>query len=91
MKASVLTLTLMSLLVLPACSTRPVKTETVIVEKIVKAVPPGDLLEECTLPALRVIKKNRDLVADRQEWRKAALVCSTRKKKLNEWVKTPLN
>lgn len=82
MKTLKLTLSLLFLTSLLACST----TEKVApVVEVLQPQPPEVLLRECEGPPPRLLVKTKDIILDRQEWMTAFEKCRARQSWLRAW------
>lgn len=56
-----------------------------VVVKTERAVPPEGLVRQCQAAAQREIVTTRDIVADRNAWKKAFCECAVEKSRLIQW------
>lgn len=76
------------LLFLTACKTLSDKPQEPLVVKVtVPTLPPPELLRECPVPSMDVIKTNQDLVVWAKQTKDELLLCNLDKKVLRDWSK----
>lgn len=72
-------------MILNACSTTPVQTQIKLVDRVVRDIPPNELLMQCDVAVDAEFKITRDIIESRRRWITAYCLCSFRVNRLVQW------